>query len=62
MNKQVCKSYNTVFYTNFVYGVDPYKAFGDGQDTLNLDGYTLDSDADYFWHNAALRMGLKFDF
>ncbi|MBR1723266.1 MAG: glycogen-binding domain-containing protein [Treponema sp.] len=62
MNKQICKSYNTVFYTHFVYNMDPYKEFGDGQDTLNLDEYTLDSDVDYFWSKAAFRAAFKFDF
>ncbi|MBR0496154.1 MAG: hypothetical protein IJJ71_08285, partial [Treponema sp.] len=62
LNKQVNKDYNTILYTHFVYNMDPYKKFGDGQDTLNLDKYTLDSDVDYFWHKAAFRVAFKFDF
>lgn len=62
LNKQINKTYNTILYTQFVYNMDPYKEFGDGQDTLNLDEYTLDSDANYFWNQAAFRIALKFDF
>ena len=63
-------------YAQFVYDIDPYKNFGDGQDNLNLDGYCLSEkvkkaagspdepkqDAvDVYEGKAALRVGVRWD-
>lgn len=48
-------------YANFVYGLDPYKDFGDGRETLNMDGYTLDKGVSAYATNANLSLGLHWD-
>ena len=61
-------------YAQFVYDIDPYKNFGDGQDSLNLDGYCLSEkvkasgpdtpkqDAvEVYEGKAALRVGVRWD-
>ena len=63
-------------YAQFVYDIDPYKNFGDGQDNLNLDGYCLSEkvkkevtspdepkqDAVKVYEGkAALRVGIRWD-
>lgn len=62
INKEISKTYGTILYTNFVYNMDPYKGFGDGQYILNLDRYTLDSSANNYWNKAAFRVALKIEF
>lgn len=47
-----------VFYGQFVYGLDGFKGFGDGQYNLKLDGYRIDNGLSNF---AALRLGLHWD-
>ncbi len=49
-------------YAQFVYGIDPYKGFGDGQDNINLDGYRLSNGQGAFNNGAALRIGMRWDF
>ena len=61
-------------YCQFVYDMDPFKNFGDGQDALNLDGYEIgdksqkqgaDSPAqdavDVYAGKAAVRVGIRWD-
>ncbi|MCR5754017.1 MAG: hypothetical protein K6G30_04275 [Acetatifactor sp.] len=61
-------------YCQFVYDMDPFKNFGDGQDALNLDGYEIgdksikdgaDSPAqdavDVYAGHAAVRVGIRWD-
>ena len=60
-------------YAQFVYDMDPYKPFGDGQDALNLDGYCLGEkvknngdnplqDAvNVYEGKAAVRVGIRWD-
>ena len=61
-------------YAQFVYDMDPYKNFGDGQDALNLDGYGLgdkvknsgpDTPAqdavNVYEGTAAVRVGIRWD-
>ena len=55
-----------VFYTQLVWNMDAYKSFGDGQDALKYDGYTLDYDAGAGNDNAyigsgAFRVGLRWE-
>ncbi|AEE16124.1 glycogen-binding domain-containing protein [Treponema brennaborense] len=50
-----------VLYAQFLYGMDPYKGFGDGQENFNLDGYTLDSGVGNWQNNAAVRVGMHWD-
>lgn len=61
-NKEICRSYKTILYGNFVYAMDPYKSFSDGQYMLKLEDYRIDRDADYFQKQAALRIGVNFNF
>ena len=61
-------------YAQFVYDMDPFKNFGDGQDNLNLDGYELgdkvkasgpdtpSQDAvNVYEGKAAVRVGIRWD-
>ena len=59
-------------YAQFVYNMDPFKHFGDGQDALNLDGANVkgswqkegvgDIDAvDWYDGRAAMRVGIRWD-
>ena len=55
-----------VFYTQLVWNMDAYKSFGDGQDALKYDGYTLDYDVGAGNDNAyigsgAFRVGLRWE-
>ena len=50
-----------VLYTQFVWNMDPYKGFGDGQDNLNLDGYVLDSGVANYAGFGAFRVALRWD-
>ena len=51
-----------VLYTQFVWGMDPYKGFGDGQDNINYDGYTLSDGASDYAKEGAFRVALRWDF
>ena len=48
-------------YANFVYGLDPYKDFGDGRQSLKMDGYTLDKGVSAYATEANLSLGLHWD-
>ena len=51
-----------ILYTQFVWGMDPYKGFGDGQDNINYDGYTLGDGAADYANAGAFRVALRWDF
>ena len=61
-NKQISAKYNAMLYCQFLYGMDPYNAFGDDQSTFKLDDYSIDRDASDFAGASALRMGVRLDF
>jgi hypothetical protein len=42
--------------------MDPYKGFGDGQDNINYDGYTLGDGAGDYAGVGAFRVALRWDF
>ncbi|MBQ8669098.1 hypothetical protein IJ472_04920, partial [bacterium] len=50
-----------IFYTQFVWNMDPYKGFGDGQDNINYDGYTIDSGVGNYAGAGAFRVALRWD-
>lgn len=63
-----------IVYAQFVYDMDPYKNFGDGQDQLNLDNYEIGSKSmqkgsdspsqdavEVYQGTAALRVGVRWD-
>lgn len=60
-NKKLNIPQKPVVYTQFVYNMDPYKAFGDGQDNLNLDGYVTDNGVANYVDAAAFRVAIKWD-
>ena len=51
-----------VLYTQFVWNMDPYKGFGDGQDFINYDGYVIDSGVKNYAGAGAFRVALRWDF
>ena len=51
-----------VLYTQLVWNMDPYKGFGDGQDNINYDGYTLGDGAGDYAGAGAFRVALRWDF
>ena len=53
---------NPILYTQFVWNMDPYKGFGDGQDSINYDGYVLDSGVANYAGAGAFRVALRWDF
>ena len=59
-------------YAQFVYNMDPFKHFGDGQDQLNLDGANVNGSwekegvgdidpVDWYDGRAAMRVGIRWD-
>jgi hypothetical protein len=60
-NKKLSVLAKPILYTQFVFNMDPYKAFGDGQENFNLDGYTIDSDVNNYQGAAAFRVALRWD-
>ena len=50
-----------ILYTQFVWGMDPYKGFGDGQENINYDGYTLSDGAKDYAAHGAFRVALRWD-
>jgi len=50
-----------ILYTQLVWGMDPYKGFGDGQDNINYDGYTLGDGASDYAGFGAFRVALRWD-
>ena len=51
-----------ILYTQFVWNMDPYKGFGDGQENINYDGYTLGDGAGDYAGAGAFRVALRWDF
>ena len=76
VSKQIKRIKSPILYAQFVYNMDPYKKFGDGQDQLNLTGANINSrwdsecgagsacvDAvDFFDGYAAIRGGIRWEF
>ena len=50
-----------ILYTQLVWGMDPYKGFGDGQDNINYDGYTLSDGAKDYAAHGAFRVALRWE-
>ncbi len=61
-----------ILYAQFVYNMDPFKHFGDGQDALNLDranvkgshekeGVGVIDSVDWYDGRAAMRVGIRWD-
>ena len=50
-----------VIYGQFVFNMDPYKGFGDGQEQFDLDGYVLGGGVEDFDGDAACRVGIRWD-
>lgn len=50
-----------IVYAQFVYNMDPYMAFGDGQEQFNLDGYTLDNGVGNYEGLAAIRLAMRWE-
>ena len=76
VSKQLKRAKKPTVYAQFVYDMDPYNEFGDGQDNLNLsdygagdhyvyagDGDTVKCDAvNYYYGAASVRMGIRWSF
>ena len=76
ISKQLKRAKKPTVYAQFVYDMDPYNEFGDGQDQLNLSNYgpadhyvwagngdTAACDAvNYYYGAAAVRMGIRWSF
>ena len=76
VSKKLKAAKKPVVYAQFVYDMDPYNEFGDGQDNLNLsdygagdhyvyagDGDTCKCDAvNYYYGAASVRMGIRWSF
>lgn len=60
-NKKLSILQKPVLYSQFVFNMDPYKGFGDGQHSLNLSGFSPDSGVDGFEGAAAFRLALMWD-
>ena len=73
VSKQFKALKKPILYAQFVYNMDPFKQFGDGQDGLNLDGANVkgswekeggvgDIDpVDWYDGRAAMRVGIRWD-
>ena len=74
VSKQFKALKKPILYAQFVYNMDPFKQFGDGQDALNLDGANVkgswekegvgvgDIDpVDWYDGRAAMRVGIRWD-
>ncbi len=72
VSKQFKAMKKPILYAQFVYNMDPFKHFGDGQDGLNLDGANVkgswekegvgDIDpVDWYDGRAAMRVGIRWD-
>lgn len=76
VSKQIKRIKSPILYAQFVYNMDPYKKFGEGQEQLALDGANLrrgwDSECskgaagidavDYYDGFAAIRAGIRWEF
>ena len=61
VSKKIEKLQKPVIYGQFVFNMDPYKGFGDGQEQFNLDGYVLGDGVKDFDGEAACRVGIRWD-
>ena len=72
VSKKFAKFQKPTVYAQFVYNMDPFKHFGDGQDGLNLDrsnvngshekeGVGIIDPVDWYDGRAALRCGIRWD-
>ena len=72
VSKQFKALKKPILYAQFVYNMDPFKHFGDGQDALNLDGANVkgswekegvgDIDpVEWYDGRAAMRVGIRWD-
>ena len=73
VSKQFKALKKPILYAQFVYNMDPFKQFGDGQDALNLDGanvkgswakeseYGSIDPVDWYDGRAAMRVGIRWD-
>ena len=59
--KKIEKLQKPVIYGQFVFNMDPYKGFGDGQEQLDLDGYVLGGGVNDYNGSAACRVGIRWD-
>ena len=50
-----------IVYAQFVYNMDPYMDFEDGQEQFNLDGYTLDNGVENYYGKAAIRLAMRWE-
>ena len=72
VSKQIKRIKSPILYAQFVYNMDPYKKFGDGQEQLALNGANVSDrwdkqlggiDAvDYYDGYAAIRGGIRWEF
>ena len=61
VSKKIEKLQKPVIYGQFVFNMDPYKGFGDGQEQFDLDGYVLGGGVEDFDGEAACRVGIRWD-
>ena len=72
VSKQFKALKKPILYAQFVYNMDPFKHFGDGQDALNLDGANVKGSwekegaggidpVDWYDGRAAMRVGIRWD-
>ena len=72
VSKQFKAMKKPTVYAQFVYNMDPFKHFGDGQDQLNLDGANVNGSVakegagnidavDWYDGRAAVRVGIRWD-
>lgn len=72
VSKQFKAAKKPVLYAQFVYNMDPFKHFGDGQDALNLDRANVKGSwekegkgaidaVDWYDGRAAMRVGIRWD-
>ena len=61
VSKKIEKLQKPVIYGQFVWNMDPYKGFGDGQEQFDLDGYVLGGGVEDFDGEAACRVGIRWD-
>ena len=51
-----------ILYTQFLWNMDPYKGFSDGQDNLDMDGYVTGPGVADYAGEGAFRIALRWDF
>ena len=61
VSKKIEKLQKPVIYGQFVFNMDPYQGFGNGQEQFNLNGYVLGDGVNDFDGEAACRVGIRWD-